>query len=159
MYWGPFGHANNSANIMKVNDLINSFDWLNVKRNEAYPVFTAATTNDPLPWPNNLTDKKPGQLNAFFRWKVLADTPDKPELSLFLTKAADLQTIFTIPTEAYADVTLRRLQSLRVTPGEKLRWTLAGQTGEVTADPTGLVTIPKLKITADPATLSVAKMK
>ena len=34
-YWGPFGHANNHANIMKVNDLINSFDWLSVKKNEA----------------------------------------------------------------------------------------------------------------------------
>ncbi|MFT7515782.1 MAG: hypothetical protein ACI9QL_005016 [Candidatus Omnitrophota bacterium] len=29
-YWGPFGHANNHANIMKVNDLINSFDWLDI---------------------------------------------------------------------------------------------------------------------------------
>ena len=52
MYWGPFGHANNHANIMKVNDLINSFDWLSVKKNEPYPVFTNASTNDPLPWPD-----------------------------------------------------------------------------------------------------------
>ncbi len=36
-YWGPFGHANNSAKIMEVNDLIDSFDWLSVKKNEAYP--------------------------------------------------------------------------------------------------------------------------
>jgi hypothetical protein len=49
MYWGPFGHANNHANILKVNDLINSFDWLSVKKNEAYPVFTNTSTNDPLP--------------------------------------------------------------------------------------------------------------
>ena len=40
MYWGPFGHANNHENILKVNDLINSFDWLSVKKNEPYPVFT-----------------------------------------------------------------------------------------------------------------------
>ena len=36
MYWGPFGDANNHAGILKVNDLINSFDWLSVRKNEAY---------------------------------------------------------------------------------------------------------------------------
>ncbi len=61
MYWRPFGHANNHENIMKVNDLINSFDWLSVKKNESYPVFTNASTNDVLPWPDQLTDKKSGQ--------------------------------------------------------------------------------------------------
>ena len=68
MYWGPFGHANNHENIMKVNDLINSFDWLNVKKNEAYPVFTNASTNDPLPWPDQLAERSRATWNAFFRW-------------------------------------------------------------------------------------------
>ena len=86
LYWGPFGHANNHEQIMKVNDLINSFDWLSVKKNEAYPVFTNASTNDPLPWPDQLADKKPGQINAFFRWKNVPDTPDAVEMSLFLVK-------------------------------------------------------------------------
>lgn len=53
-YWGPFGHANNNEKILKVNDLVHSFDWLSVKRNEAYPVFTDASANDPLPWPLSL---------------------------------------------------------------------------------------------------------
>ncbi|HEX4607600.1 MAG TPA: PHB depolymerase family esterase, partial [Urbifossiella sp.] len=44
LYWGPFGHANNHAQILKVNDLINSFDWLGVRKNESYPVFTNAST-------------------------------------------------------------------------------------------------------------------
>ena len=114
IYWGPFGHANNHENIMKVNDLINSFDWLSVKKNEAYPVFTNASTNDPLPWPDQLTDKKAGQINAFFRWKNVRDTPDAIEMSLFLVKPSELKTTFTIPAEATADVSLRRLQMLRV---------------------------------------------
>ena len=117
LYWGPFGHANNHAQIMKVNDLINSFDWLSVKKNEAYPVFTNASTNDPLPWPDQLADKKPGQINAFFRWKNLRDTPDAIEMSLFLVKPSELKTTFTIPAEATADVSLRRLQKLQVGPG------------------------------------------
>ena len=158
-YWGPFGHANNSEKIMKVNDLINSFDWLSVKKNEAYPVFTNASTNDALPWPDQTADKKPGQVNAFFRWKDLSDTRDGIEMSLFLIKPSELKTMFTIPSAATADVTLRRLQALRVAPGEKMHWTFGAATGEVNADDRGCVTVPKLKITADPATLSVRKAK
>jgi len=154
-YWGPFGHANNSAKIMQINDLINSFDWLSVKKNEAYPAFTDASTNDPLPWPERLTDKKPGQANAFFRWKNLRDTPEAVEMSLFLVKPSELKTMFTIPSEATADVTLRRLQMLHVKPGEKMHWTFGSTSGDVQADATGIITIPKMKITAEPVTLSV----
>jgi poly(3-hydroxybutyrate) depolymerase len=159
LYWGPFGHANNHANIMKVNDLINSFDWLSVKKNESYPVFTNASSNDAIPWPNQLTDKKAGQINAFFRWKNVSDTPTGLETSLFLVKSADLKTTFPIPSEATADVSLRRLQSMRVAPGESVRWKFGGSSGEVRADPSGCITIPQLKITAEPTRLTVSKGK
>ncbi len=155
MYWGPFGHANNHANILKVNDLINSFDWLSVKKNEAYPVFTNASTNDPLPWPDRLDDKKSGQVNAFFRWKTVRDTPDAIEMSLFLVKPSELTTRFTIPTEATADVSLRRLQSFRISPGAKVRWTFGSASGEVQADATGCVSIAGLKMIAEPTVLTV----
>ncbi len=125
MYWGPFGHANNHANIIKVNDLINSFDWLSVRKNESYPVFTDASSNDPMPWPNQLTDKKAGQINAFFRWKNVRDTPDTIETSLFLLKPEELKTTFTIPTEATADVSMRRLQMLRIPPAQSCTGLLA----------------------------------
>ena len=159
MYWGPFGHANNHEQILKVNDLIESFDWLSVKKNELYPVFTDASTNDALPWPDKLTDKKPGQVNAFFRWKNVGDTADGVDTELFLLKAADLKTSFAIPAEATADVSLRRLQMLRVAPGATVRWTFGTTAGEATADATGCITIPKLKITAEPTTLSVKTAK
>ncbi len=159
LYWGPFGHANNHANIMKVNDLIGSFDWLGVKKNECYPVFTDASTNDPLPWPSQLTDKKAGQVNAFFRWKSVRDTPDLIETTLFLVKASELKTTFTIPAEATADVSLRRLQMLRIAPGATVRWTFGTSEGEVRADASGCITIPRLKITAEPTSLSIRKAK
>ena len=159
MYWGPFGHANNHENILKVNDLINSFDWLSVKKNEAYPVFTNATSNDPLPWPDQLDDKKSGQINAFFRWKTLSDTADAIAMSLFLIKPSELKTSFTIPTEATADVSLRRLQKLRVAPGAKVRWQFGSANGEVQADATGCVFFASLKITSEPTTLTVIRTK
>ena len=159
LYWGPFGHANNHEKIMKVNDLINSFDWLSVKKNEAYPVFTNASTNDPLPWPDQIADKKSGQVNAFFRWKNVRDTQDSIEVAIFLTKPSELKTSFTIPKEATADVSLRRLQALRVAPGETVQWTFGAASGQAKADAAGCVTIPGLKIAAEPATLCVKKAK
>jgi metallo-beta-lactamase class B len=158
MYWGPFGHANNHENILKVNDLINSFDWLSVKKNEAYPVFTNASTNDALPWPNKLADKKSGQINAFFRWKNVSDTADTLETTLFLVKPADIKK-FTIPTEATADVSLRRLQMFRIAPAAKVRWTYGASKGEVQADAAGCITIPQLKITPEPTKLTVSSAK
>jgi pimeloyl-ACP methyl ester carboxylesterase len=159
MYWGPFGHANNHENIMKVNDLINSFDWLSVKKNESYPVFTDASTNDPLPWPKQQTESKAGQINAFFRWKNVRDATDSFATTLFLVQPSELKTRFTIPAEATADVSLRRLQLLRVAPGEAAHWTFGASNGEVRADPTGCITIPRLKITAEPTSLSIKKAK
>ena len=150
---------NNHAKIMEVNDLINSFDWLSVKKNEAYPVFTNASTNDPLPWPDQLADKKSGQINAYFRWQDVRDTQDTVEMSLFLTKPSELKTTFTIPSQATADVSLRRLQVLRVAPDETVCWAFGAASGQVQADTAGYITIPGLKITAEPATLSIRKVK
>ena len=155
-YWGPFGHANNSKEIEKVNDLINSFDWLNVKKNEAYPVFANTSSNDKIPWPDNLSEKTPGQINAFFRWKNIADTKGKFQMSLFLVTPAELKTTFTIPKEVTADVSLRRIQNMKVKPGMKFTWAFGTAKGKGTADAGGLITIPGLKITADPTTLIVS---
>ena len=159
LYWGPFGHANNHEQIMKVNDLINSFDWLSVKKNESYPVFTNASTNDPLPWPNQLNDAKPGQINAFFRWKNVRDTPERIETALSLVKPSELMTRFAIPVQATADVSLRRLQMPRVVPGTAVRWRFGTAHGEIVADAAGVITIPRLKLSAEPVTLSIEKVK
>ncbi|MFA6291504.1 MAG: hypothetical protein WC637_06960 [Victivallales bacterium] len=156
-YWGLFGHANNHSAIMKVNDLINSFDWLNVRRNEAYPVFTNASTNSEIPWPGHLDEKAPGQVNAFFRWKNITDTNQKFEMSLFLVNPAELKTTFQIPGESAADVSLRRIQNLQVRPGEAFKWTFGSAKGEVKADADGLITIAGMKITAEPAALKLSR--
>lgn len=159
MYWGPFGHANNHEQILKVNDLVNSFDWLSVKKNEAYPVFTGASTNDPRPWPDDLTSKKSGQINAFFRWTNTSDTADAVEMKLFLVKAADIKTSFPVPTEATADVTLRRVQKLKAAPGATMSWTFGTAKGEAKADAQGVVTVTGLKVTTEPTTLSIRAAK
>lgn len=156
-YWGPFGHANNSGQILKVNDLINSFDWLGVRKNEPYVAFTNASCNSPLPWPADLKNTSAGQVNAFFRWKNLTDSPERFEASLFLTDKTQLQTQFEIPAEAHADVTIRRIQSFRLAPGTKFQWSFGGATGEGKIDAQGALSIPSLKITQTPKVLRLAK--
>jgi hypothetical protein len=142
---------------MKVNDLIDSFDWLAVKRNEAYPVFTNATGNNPLPWPDRLKETAPGQVNAFFRWKNVADAKDKFEMSLFLATPETLKTRFEIPGEAGADVSLRRLQAFSVNPGDAVHWTFGAAKGDVNADAEGVLTIPQLRISGKPETLTLRR--
>ncbi len=156
-YWGPFGHANNSAQIKKVNDLIDSFDWLSVKRNEAYPVFANASGNSKVPWPDQLKEKAAGQVNAWFRWKNVSDSKDKLEMSLFLSSPEDLKTTFEIPKEASADVSLRRVQNLGAKPGESLKWSFGAAKGEAQVDAEGVLTIPGLKLAAKPETLTVSR--
>ncbi len=78
-------------------------------------------------------------------------------MSLFLVNDKDLKTKFEIPTEASADVTLRRLQSFHLKPGEAFHWTCGTAKGDGQADAQGLITIPALKMTAEPAPLSVTR--
>jgi len=156
-YWGPFGHANNSASIEKVNDLINSFDWLGIKKNAAYPVFANASSNDRIPWPDDLNSKTAGQINGFFRWTNLSDTSNQLQMALFLVTPATLKTTFRIPTATTADVSLRRIQTMQVKAGETFKWTFGSAKGEGKADAGGLITIPGMKITGEPTTLTVSR--
>lgn len=157
-YWGNFGHENNHDKIKKVNDLIDTFDWLSVRRNEAYPVFTNASSDSKIPWPKRESATEPGQVNAFFRWKNQTDATDVFQMSLFLTDAKELgSTIFTVPTEATADVSLRRLQQFQIQSHEEIGWTFGEYTGTVCADATGVITIPTLNITTQPKTLTLSK--
>jgi hypothetical protein len=76
-------------------------------------------------------------------------------MSLFLLTPAALKTTLAIPREASADVSLRRIQNMQVKPGTPFKWTFGTAKGEGKADAGGLITIPGLKITAEPTTLIV----
>ncbi|MCA9059434.1 MAG: prolyl oligopeptidase family serine peptidase, partial [Planctomycetaceae bacterium] len=155
MYWGPFGHANNHANILKVNDLINSLDWLNIRKNEAYPVFTNGSSNDELPWPDHTDSSQSGQINGFFRWSNVKETDDSVEMTIQLISPTELTTSFRIPTESTADISVRRLQSMKVAPRSRWNWSFGAASGTVRADTTGCITIPRLKVTRDPVDLLI----
>ncbi len=76
-------------------------------------------------------------VNAFFRWRNVSDTADAVEPKLFLVRAADLKTSFAVPAEATADVSLRRVQKLKVAPGVTAYWTFGTAKSEARAGPQG----------------------
>ena len=156
-YWADFGHANANDTMLAKNDLIHSFDWLSIRRNRAYPVFTNADSDNLNPWEaGRRSSADSGQVNAFFRWENVADRPQYFRMKLFLVSPETLKTSFAIPEKATADVSLRRLQQFRIRPNESIRWSFGTQSGIAEADAHGLLTLPRLEITASPTLLKLS---
>jgi len=59
--------------------------------------------------------------------------------------------------KATVDVTPRRLQQFKLRPGDRVAWTLSGQSGEAVADQWGLVTVPRLEISRSLSTLTLTR--
>ena len=159
--WGPFGHATFASLIAKslLCQTGLEFPWLEIRKNEAYLVFTRATTDQRSPWLNATADfDDSGQMNAYFRWTNLADAPEEFSIHLWIAHPGVPQ--LAEPDSSTADVTLRRLQRFRIQPGIWYAWELAREgrvvaSGKVIPDGTGLLTIPRLTLTTAPAELSI----
>ena len=157
-YWGNYGHANNTEKICQVNDLIESFDWLSIRKNEAYPVFTNADCDTKVPWPNAEKSEEPGQMNAFFRWQVRSDSANSLEMDLWISSNEELKSkIFQVPSRAKADVSPRRLQNLRFHPNQNVSWRFGSQSGTAKTDAQGLLTLRDLTLTNEKQTLKIWK--
>jgi hypothetical protein len=76
-------------------------------------------------------------------------------MELRLITPDELTTTFSIPKSANADVSLRRIQYLKIKPGQTVQWQFGRETGEVQADEDGLITIPGLNITEAASTLLI----
>jgi len=156
--WGPFGHVSSTKGH---NPAVREFPWLSIRKDQAYPVFTNADTDDKYPGFKNKTDPdQHGQINGYFRWRNIADTPDVFQIELRLVKTAELKEPCQTPDNATADVTLRRLQKFAVVSGKTYKWSLMQAnkclgSGQVQVDANGLLTIPKVKITQRSANLKL----
>ena len=162
-YWGPFGHTGRNSKVLPKNDLVGSFDIFDVRLDEPYVAFSAASCNDPMPWPDGyLKNKKhplglaSGQRNAYFRWENAKDSPGSFEVDLRLMTESDWKSSrFRFPKTAKADVTPRRVAKFSINANERIAWSYGEKTGEVVADKTGHVTIPQLEMTAAPRRLTL----
>jgi hypothetical protein len=171
--WGRFGHATFAERMFPETkcQVGLAFPWLEIKRNEAYPVFTHASSNDVCPWINGPVEFNiNGTMNAYFRWKTVEDTPTRFKMQLWIDHpkiagptAAEGQPAgenITMPDSATADVTPRRLQQFKVATGQSYAWTVsqdgkAVASGTATPDVANLLTIPKVALGTNPVELSL----
>ena len=178
LLWGDYGHCGSVSAARLKNDLVERFDWLSVKRNEAYPAFTSASCDDKMPWP--LRTWKPhrcwfwgwkgdidraemevacgapvcGQVNAFFRWRTKKDDDEALEMDVWLADAKELGTDRILPPEAaIADMTVRRIQSRVIASARTVFWSFGGMSGEAVRGEDGSFTIRNLGITQTPKTM------
>ena len=165
--WGPFNHPTFTSPIAKYPPcaVALAFPWLEVRKNEAYPVFTHASSDQHSPWLGGPAQfDEAGQMNAYFRWKNQSDTPAGCTLQLWLAQPAISNAPPAMPSASTADVTLRRLQHFKALPGATYAWQLMRSgaqvgSGKITPDAANLLTIPQLTVTTTPAELSVTAEK
>ena len=156
--WGPFGHT---ADVRAANPAVYEYPWFSIRKNEAYPVFTHATTDNRYPGHMNSTaPDQNGQINGYFRWKNMQDTAKNFVMELRLVKKDELRRPIETPRESVADITLRRLQKFSVGPGTKYKWSMTVaekvlQSGKATADARGVLTIPAVTIADTPSRLKI----
>ena len=138
--------------------MIHSFDIFSVRKDEAYPVFTNASTDDILPWNEDgtIAHENAGQVNGFFRWDKAEETETAVSMEIRLLTADEWASRVTFPEKATADVSLRRLQKCRFAPGSAVAWEFGDKNGTVTADENGLVTVPAVTVTTAPTVLKLA---
>jgi hypothetical protein len=161
--WGPFGHTAFGSAIAKSPecDVVLAFPWLEIRKDEAYPVFTHASVDQQSPWLNGPADfDASGQMNAYFRWKNEEDTAKSVAMQLWIAHPTVDNPPAAMPDVATADVTLRRLQHFRTIPGKSYGWrAVQGKRvvafGTLRPDSSNLVTIRGLPLTTTPLELRV----
>ena len=156
--FGPHGHNGSTAGY----DMAAiRFPWREIRKDEAYAVFTNASTDKQWPGFNKNHNSGNGQIGAFFRWKNIKDTSSRFEIELRMVSKEEVKAKKDLPTSATAEVSLRRLQNFK--PGStKAKWTLksGGKTlasSQAGLDENGLLTIGKLPLSTTPAVLSISK--
>ena len=120
-------------------------------------MFTNASTDDPVPWPDNRGSDASGQVNGFFRWRNVSDAADSFEIELRLLRQSEWESRVTFPESSVADVSVRRRQKFLLEPGERFAWEFGGRKGEGAADEEGLPTVPRLEITKTPKILKLKR--
>jgi predicted esterase len=156
--FGPFGHTDN---VTSANPAVVEFPWLSIRKDQSYPVFTNATTDQTFPGydVNNTTS---GQINAYFRWENIADDSNDYRIKLRLVASSELSKPVAIPTSSTVDVTPRRLQKFHIRPNTEYKYILTQggntiQSGAVFSDGGGLLTIRNVTITTIPLMLEIKK--
>ncbi len=153
--WGMSGHGQRARFVL---------DPATMALNQSLPAFRNCTLDDemgtarklaaPAKFENNSGqllddwyDGDPeGQINGYLKWKEVEETELRYAMTVYLTDKT--------PEKAcLVDVTPRRLQRFKAKPGATFMWANVNsmqhtvQSGEVTADAWGLLTVEKMMVT------------
>ncbi len=165
--WGPFGHTSIDKPISRfpLCSIALAYPWMEIRKNEAYPVFTHASCNQQSPWlGDTINFDESGQINAYFRWKSQIDTQTTFVMRLWIAHPGMDNPPPTMPEGATTDITLRRLQHFKVGNGITYTWKLKrnGKTvesGKAVPDAANLLTIKQISLTTLPAEIVVTPEK
>ncbi len=152
--WGPFRHNSYDTPIMKY-DLCRvalAFPWMDIRKNEAYPVFRNSTVDQKSPWEGEVGKfDDQGQKNAYFRWSNELDNVNSFKMKIWIDHPDIGNSDLIMPENAKTEITIRRLQKFKIEKGNKYEWSLVRNgktqlTGIITPDDSNLLTIKELDL-------------
>jgi pimeloyl-ACP methyl ester carboxylesterase len=154
--WGQNGHGERARMPLTGDGRTMPLD---LRTNQTIPAFTNGSLDDD-PGSGDPSDGAPsGKINAYLYWETetVLDTPGVWEMTVGLTSTAPQD-------ECTVDLTPRRVQQFRTFSGERVRWMNTGvgrktpiQSGEVTADQWGLITLPQIVVTKGKNTIRIVR--
>ncbi len=169
--WDIYGH-DVQTHYKNSNQAVVKLPWLSIRRNEAYPVFTNASSNNKYPGHMSKEPDQRGQVNAYFRWTVLEDAVDRFSIELrtvnqlLFVKEPQLTSneLKQINQAITSDVTLRRLQNFKVSndTGKLYNWTIECDgkikaTGQIMPNEKGLLTVKNVEMGLVPIRLVITQ--
>jgi len=153
--WGQSGHGHRVYVPTPSGGGDNAIPLVDIRLGHSVPAFTRCSLDD-NPGSGDPADGDPkGQRNLYLRWDTddIVDEADRYEITVYLIESAP-------EDECTVDMTPRRCRKFKPGPRTRLKWTssprspsAAGrgargqvQSGEVTADRWGLVTLERVKV-------------
>jgi pimeloyl-ACP methyl ester carboxylesterase len=152
--WGQQGHGQRAV-MPGGGDGEHRVMPIDLTTDQSLPAFSRSTLDDDPGDGSPDSGAPAGQINRFLTWDTDSIVDEAGRWSI------EISVIDNGPaSEASVDVTPRRLQQLRVTPGDVFAWTNTRgrqvvQQGEVVADEWGLVTVPQVRVTRGGNRLSI----
>jgi pimeloyl-ACP methyl ester carboxylesterase len=152
--WGQQGHSQRAIMPVTFDQRVNPLD---LRIDQSLPAFTSCSLDNNPGNGDPADGDAEGGVNLYLTWNTttIVDEASKWELDVSLTDKAPKDT-------CTVDLTPRRLQKFKVKTGDKVTWTNTSngaklQSGNVTADQHGLVTLPALTVTKTGNRIQISK--
>lgn len=144
-FWGQNGHGQRTLMPMNLSEKEMPLD---LRTNQSQPAFTHCTLDDDPGDGTPESGAAVGQVNGYLYWKpeTIVDLAHQWEMVVALTAGAPKDT-------CKVDLTPRRCQQFKAAPGTVVKWFnndgktgLEIESGQVTADGNGLITMPQITV-------------